>query len=327
MSSLGMTVNRYILQQEHRYHEATGEFSEILTQIVTAAKLVSREVNKAGLVEILGFTGTRNTSDEEQRKLDVYANEIFKQALSQNCYVSAIASEEDPDVVVPPPQERPGRYVVSLDPLDGSSNIDVNVSIGTIFSIHRQISPDGKGDQDLLQLPRNQMGAGYVLYGSSTMLVYSTGRGVQGFTLDPSLGEFLLSHENLRMPKRGGYYSTNEGNWWSWPEGVRDYVAHLKDPAPHGGKPYSLRYVGSLVADFHRTLLYGGIFMYPTAKMRLLYEAAPLAFIAEHAGGRASDGEHPILDIQPTSLHQRIPLYIGSTEDVAEAESFLRRRR
>jgi fructose-1,6-bisphosphatase I len=332
MSQLGMTVSRYIIQQEHLFPEATGELSEILTQIVTAAKVVTREVRKAGLVEILGFTGTTNPHGEEQQKLDVLANRTFIEALSRNCYISVIASEEERDMVFPGEQVRPAHYAISLDPLDGSSNIDANVSIGTIFSIHRRITTDGASSlADLLQPGSRQVVAGYVLYGSSTMLVYSSGHGVQGFTLDPSVGEFLLSHEDMRVPARGNYYSVNEGNAAFWDEGVRRYVNRLKS-RENGRGPYSLRYIGSLVADFHRTLLYGGIFMYPldyknprkpSGKLRLLYEAAPLAFLARHAGGLASDGRRDILDIEPESLHQRVPLFMGSLDDVREAERFV----
>jgi fructose-1,6-bisphosphatase I len=337
MSELGTSVNRYILQQQHRFPDARGDFSEIMTQIAAAAKVVSREVRKAGLVDILGFTGTRNVQGEKQKKLDIFANEAFIEALSQNCHIAALASEEDEDIVQTPRQERSRRYVVSVDPLDGSSNIDVNVSVGTIFSVHRRVS-DGETAtaEDLLQPGSRQAAAGYVLYGSSTMLVYSTGYNVQGFTLDPSVGEFLLSHENMRIPARGRIYSVNEGNAAFWDERVCRYVTHLKRNTNANGKPYSLRYIGSLVADFHRTLLYGGIFLYPldyktpgkpSGKLRLLYEAAPLAYVAKSAGGRASDGTRDILDIQPERLHQRVPLFIGSPEDVAEAEAFMRGER
>lgn len=337
MSDLGTSVNRYILQQQHRFPEARGEFSEIMTQIAAAAKIVSREVRKAGLVDILGFAGTSNVQGEEQQKLDIYANQTFIKALSQNCHIAALATEEDEEIIQTPKQPRPRRYVVSLDPLDGSSNIDVNVSIGTIFSIHRRISDGEEGKpEDLLQPGSAQVGAGYVLYGSSTMLVYSTGYAVQGFTLDPSVGEFLLSHENMRIPPRGKVYSANEGNAAFWDHSLVRYLAHLKGNGNANGKPYSLRYIGSLVADFHRTLLYGGIFLYPldyknpeqpSGKLRLLYEAAPLAFVARTAGGRASDGTRDILDIQPEYLHQRVPLFIGSPEDVAEAEAFVQGKR
>jgi len=327
----GMTINTYILKQQHKYPEATGELTDLLTQIVLAAKIVSREVNKAGLVRILGLTGEENVHGEKVQKLDAFANDTFTASLSRNCRVSVIASEETEEVYFPPEQSRQGKYAVSIDPLDGSSNIDANVSIGTIFSIHRRITtgPQAKVE-DVLQRGRNQVAAGYILYGSSTMLVYSTGYDVCGFTLDPSLGEFLLSHEKITIPPRGKYYSANEGNWKYWDEPVRKYVSSLKGEGK--GKPYSLRYIGSLVADFHRTLLYGGIFLYPrdnknpekpTGKLRLLYEAAPLAFVVEKAGGKASDGTRNILDIPPETIHQRVPLIIGSKEDVEEAETYI----
>jgi len=291
-----------------------------------------REVTKAGLVNILGKTGNRNVQGEEVMKLDEFANDVIYKALDHTGHLCIMTSEEDEGPRHIPDHYPCGKYVLNYDPLDGSSNIDVNVSIGTIFSIHRRISNgNSHGDErDCLQPGNCQVAAGYIIYGPSTMFVYTTGQGVHGFTYDPSVGEFLLSHEDIRMPERGQIYSINEGNWNRWESGIQDYVTHLKGNGD--GRPYSARYVGSLVADVHRNLLYGGIFLYPAdqknkqGKLRLLYEASPLAFIAEQAGGAASDGHRRILDLIPESLHQRTPLVIGSTEDVREAESFIQRK-
>ncbi len=331
---LGISCNRFIYNEQRQFPQATGEFSEILAQLVLAAKIVSREVNKAGLAKILGTAGDHNVHGEEVQKLDVFANEHFIRALSDNCHVSVIASEENEGLIHTDQDlfNRPGKYAVALDPLDGSSNIDVNVSIGTIWSIHRRVSDGDVGeDADLLQPGFKQLAAGYVLYGSSTMLVYTVGRGVHGFTLDPSLGEFLLSHHDIRMPKHGAIYSVNEGNAHLWQPETRTWVDRLKGGTNPAGKPYSLRYIGSLVSDFHRTLFKGGIFAYPMdfkdpanprGKLRLLYEAAPIGMIAENAGGRASDGVRRILDLVPASLHQRTAFFVGSDVDVRFAESF-----
>lgn len=334
MHQTGKTVHQFIIEQQYRVPEATGEFTDIMNQIVLGAKLVNREVNKAGLVEILGLTGETNVQGEEVQKLDDFANETFIRALENHARIAVIASEEEPEVIRTPVSEsRPGKYALALDPLDGSSNIDVNVSIGTIFSIHRRVSEGIHGTpDDILQPGSKQVAAGYILYGSSTMLVYTTGPMVNGFTLDPGVGEFLLSHQNMRIPERGKHYSINEGNANYWDESTRRWVAWLKEKDADSGRPYSLRYIGSLVADFHRTLLYGGIFAYPLdykkpekprGKLRLLYEAAPLALVCEAAGGRASDGTRRILDIEPAELHQRVPLYIGGKAEVERAESFL----
>ena len=331
----GVTASRFIMNEQRLFPGASGEFSEILTQIVLAAKVVSREVNRAGLAGILGSHGATNVQGEKVQKLDVYANDHFIGALSDNCHISVIASEENEELIQVDPNvnHRPGKYAVAIDPLDGSSNIDVNVSIGTIWSIHRRISDGPEGNPgDILQPGTQQLAAGYVLYGSSTMLVYTVGRGVHGFTLDPSVGEFILSHPDMCMPKRGSIYSVNEGNYPYWEAPTKKWVQALKGTNNPGGRPGSLRYIGSLVADFHRTLFKGGIFAYPLdhripdrprGKLRLLYEAAPMAMIAENAGGRASDGTRRILDIQPTELHERVPLYLGSEDDVRFAESFL----
>lgn len=332
---LGIPLSRHIMEQQKLHAQATGELSGLLQQILLAAKIISREVNKAGLAEILGMTGHENSHGEQVRKLDAYANDVLIKALDHCGHLCIMASEEN-DEAIPIPERFPtGKYAIAFDPLDGSSNIDANVCIGTIFSIHRKISTVERGDvSDLLQPGHRQVAAGYIVYGPSTMLVYSTGEGVHGFTLDPSVGEFLLSHPNIQMPSTGTYYSVNEGNSIYWNEATRRYVEHLKGTSNRHGKPYLTRYIGSLVADFHRTLLYGGVFLYPAdykdpkrpkGKLRLLYEAAPLAFLAEQAGGRASTGHERILDIVPTDLHQRVPLIIGSALDVAEAEEFLRR--
>lgn len=331
MSRLGMTLSRHIREQQRDYPEATGELTGLLTQIALAAKVIAREVNKAGLVNILGFTGEKNVQGEQVTKLDVFAHQTMTEALEASGHVCVLASEEVAEPILPGPGHARGQYVVLFDPLDGSSNIDINITIGTIFSIQRRVSQGTDGTlEDLLQPGLRQVAAGYVVYGSSTMFVYTTGHGVHGYTLDPSLGEFLLSHPNIQMPKRGSTYSANEGNYHSWSPGVRQYVDGLKDPQR---KPYKGRYVGTLVADFHRTLLTGGIFLYPAdmsnpqkpaGKLRLLYEASPLAFVAQQAGGRASTGMEDILSLQPAQLHQRVPLIIGSADDVTAAEDAIR---
>ena len=326
-----VTIERHIIEQERKFPAATGALSSILYEIALAAKIISREVNMAGLVDVLGATDATNVHGENVRKLDMFAHEVIFKALDHGGHLCAMASEEAEDVIPIPDKFPTGNYVLLYDPLDGSSNIDANVSIGTIFSIHRKVSAGERGcEQDCLQAGRKQVAAGYVVYGSSTMLVYSTGTGVHGFTLDPSIGEFLLSHPDIRIPVPGDrIYSVNEGNTTRWTEGQRRLVEHLKGVDGGKQKACSGRYIGSLVADFHRNLLYGGIFMYPAdtkspnGKLRLLYEAAPLAFIAEAAGGRASDGNRNILDIEPTRLHQRVPLYIGSRDLVDLAEQYV----
>jgi fructose-1,6-bisphosphatase I len=333
-AKIGIPLSRHIMEEQKLHAQATGGFSGLLQQILLAAKIISREVSKAGLAEILGLTGEENVQGEEVRKLDAFANDVIINALDHCGHLCIMASEENETVIEIPDKYRCGKYVVAFDPLDGSSNIDVNVNIGTIFSIHRKISEGERGEMaDLVQPGNRQVAAGYILYGPSTMLIYTTGAGVHGFTLDPSIGEFLLSHPNIQMPASGMYYSINEGNALSWNEPTRKYVEYLKSPQNGRGKPYSTRYIGSLVADFHRTLLYGGIFMYPAdyrdpkkprGKLRLLYEAAPLAFIAEQAGGRATTGTERILDIVPSNLHERVPLIMGSQTEVREAEEFMR---
>ncbi|MCB0792925.1 MAG: class 1 fructose-bisphosphatase [Flavobacteriales bacterium] len=315
------TLAEFIVERQKDFPFATGDLSRLLTSIRLAAKLVNREVNKAGLVdEILGETNVHNIQGERQQKLDVYANERFISAMRNQGEVCAIASEENDDpIIFDHPISRDGKYVVAMDPLDGSSNIDVNVSIGTIFSIYRRLDPNKVTLDDFLQPGTQQVAAGYVIYGSSTMLVYTTGHGVNGFTLDPSIGVFCLSHADMKIPNDGSIYSVNEGNYFDFPENVRRYIDDCKR------SKLSARYIGSLVADFHRNLLKGGIYMYPSTakapkgKLRLLYEANPLAFIMEQAGGLASDGNQRILEVQPTELHQRCPLFIGSKAMVEAA--------
>jgi fructose-1,6-bisphosphatase I len=333
MGKRGMNVQRHIIEQERQYPQATGSLTGLLMDLIYAAKVISREVNKAGLVNILGLTGDKNIHGEEVKKLDEYANDKLYNAMDHGGHLCIMASEER-DQVIPIPDEFPkGKYVLLFDPLDGSSNIDANVNIGTIFSIHRKKTDGENGKlEDCLQKGRDQVAAGYIVYGSSTMLVYTTGQGVNGYTLDPSVGEFLLSHEDIKIPTKGKIYSINEGNTNFWDEGTKKYISYLKEKDPATGRPYSLRYIGSLVADFHRNLLYGGIFLYPTdykdpkkpkGKLRLLYEASPLAFIVEQAGGLAITGKENIMDVQPTELHQKVPLIIGSKEDVLTYQKFV----
>ena len=331
MSKSVITIDRHIIDQERQHPEATGAFSSLLYDIALAAKLIAREVRSAGLVDILGGTDERNVSGDQVQKLDLWAHEAIFKALDHTGHLACMASEES-ETFLPIPEQFPtGDYALIYDPLDGSSNIDANVSIGTIFSIHRKRSHHQRGcEQDCVQPGRNQVAAGYVLYGQATMLVYTTGQGVHGFTLDPSICEFLLSHPNMKLPARPQrIYSVNEGNYIMWSESQRRFVDYLKGVDGTNDKPFSSRYIGSLVADFHRTLLYGGIFMYPAdnknprGKLRICYEGAPFAFLAEQAGGRASDGERNVMDIEPRSLHDRSPLYLGSTEFVDMAEKFL----
>jgi fructose-1,6-bisphosphatase I len=321
----GWTLERHILEEQRLHKDATGEFTRLFQQIALAGKIIASRVNQAGLAGVLGVTGEVNVQGETVQKLDVFANRTLIHCLEAGGQVCLMASEEVDDPIPIPTQYPRGKYVLMFDPLDGSSNIDVNISIGTIFSVHKRVSDGDPGMHDCLQPGYKQVAAGYVIYGSSTMFVYTTGKRVHGFTLDPSVGEFFLSHPDLRIPERGAIYSVNEGNEAKWNEKVRGWVKHLKTPDKSSGRPYSARYVGTLVGDFHRTLLKGGIFAYPaddknpTGKLRLLYEASPLAFVAAAAGGDASTGKERILDVQPTELHQRVPLYIGSKQDVADA--------
>lgn len=323
-------LSRKIREDERRHPEATGAFSNLLEHIALAAKVISREVNKAGLVDLNGFTGETNVQGEEVRKLDEYANETLINMLRQSGYLAGMASEEEEDVLSVEEPRPSSKYMVLFDPLDGSSNIDANVSVGTIFSIiQKDDVSDRVTQEDFLKPGRQQVAAGYVVYGSSTMLVYTTGNGVHGFTLDSSVGEFLLSHPDIQTPSKGKIFSFNMGNLGRLDEGTSSYLRYLTSENRPEGRPYSLRYIGSLVSDFHRNLLYGGIFLYPAdrkvpdGKLRLLYEASPLAFIVEQAGGRASTGWQDILDVEPEELHQRVPLFIGSREDVDEAEAFV----
>ncbi|MDR4497942.1 MAG: class 1 fructose-bisphosphatase [Candidatus Scalindua sp.] len=333
MGNTGMTAQRHIIGQERKYSQATGSLTGLLMDLIYASKVISREVNKAGIADVLGITGTKNIHGEEVKKLDEYANDRLFQAMDHGGHLCIMASEEQ-DEIIPIPDEFPkGKYVLLFDPLDGSSNIDVNVSIGTIFSIHRKKSDGENGKlEDCLQKGRDQVAAGYIIYGSSTMLVFTTGQGVNGYTLDPSVGEFILSHEDIKTPSKGIMYSINEGNANFWDEGTKKYIRYLKEKDTASGRPYSLRYIGSLVADFHRNLLQGGIFLYPAdfkdpmkpkGKLRLLYEASPLAFIVEQAGGIATDGKNNILDIQPAELHQKVPLIIGCKKDVLKYQEFV----
>lgn len=329
---LGMTLNEFIIRRQSDFKYATGELSRLLSHMVVAAKIVNREVNKAGLVDILGDVGIINTQGEAQQKLDVYANGQFIQALRASAEVCGMASEENDQIITfDNVMEKDGKYIVCIDPLDGSSNIDVNVSIGTIFSIYRRLSQRGHQavTDDFLQEGIKQVAGGYVIYGSSTMMVYTTGSGVNGFTLDPSIGEFCLSHADIRIPENGTLYSVNEGNLTKFDASIRNYITYAQQNDEQTHRPYKARYIGSLVADFHRNLLKGGVFIYPKTtdalhgKLRLLYEANPLAFIVEQAGGMAVDGVNRILDIKPDGVHQRTPLIIGSTNMVKKVMEFV----
>ncbi len=318
---VGSNLDRFIMRNQEDFPFASGELSQLIRDLAYAGKVVNREINRAGLADITGAYGAENVQGEAQQNLDVAADIRFTRALKKGGEVAAIISEEVEDVIdLNNPR---AKYIVAIDPLDGSSNIDVNVSVGTIFSIYRRVSPMGSPviNEDVLQPGKDQVAAGYILYGSSTMFVYTTGKGVNGFTYEPSLGEYILSHQNMKIPKKGAIYSVNEGASASFPEEVKAYIASCKQ------REYSARYIGSLVADFHRNVLKGGIYIYPSTakapngKLRLMYECNALAFIAEEAGGKATDGTQRILDIQPTSLHQRVPFFVGSKEMVKEAST------
>jgi len=326
------TLNDFIILRQKDFPYAKGELSSLLHHIGTAAKMVNKKINKAGLVDIIGRSGEVNIQGENQQKLDVYADEVFINALYSSGECCGVATEENQnEIVFSETFAKNGKYIVCMDPLDGSSNIDYNVSVGSIFSIYRRITPRGEKvrNEDFLQEGSKQVAAGYIIYGSSTMLVYSTGNGVNGFTLDPSIGEFCLSHLDIRTPEDGSIYSVNEGNYIHFPEGIKKYIKYCQEIDKDTGRPYSSRYIGSLVSDFHRNLLKGGIFLYPgnvtapMGKLRLVYECNPIAFIASQAGGLASNGKDNLLEIIPTSLHQRSPFYAGSINMVRKTEEFL----
>ena len=331
MSQKNQTLGEFIIENQTSFKYTSGELSRLINSIRLAAKVVNYEVNKAGLVDILGAAGDQNIQGENQQKLDVYANEKFIQTLTNRNIVCGIASEEEDDFITINSQDEnnQNKYIVLMDPLDGSSNIDVNVSVGTIFSIYRRVTPVGTPVtlEDFLQKGNQQVAAGYVIYGTSTMLVYTTGDGVNGFTLNPAIGTFYLSHPNMQFPEDGQIYSVNEGNYIRFPQGIKDYIKYCQ--LEEGDRPYTSRYIGSLVSDFHRNMIKGGVYMYPessrypTGKLRLLYETNPMAFIAEQANGKASDGFNRILDLKPTQLHQRVPFVCGSKNMVEKVEEFM----
>jgi len=326
------TLNDFIILKQKDFPYAKGELSSLLHHIGTAAKMVNKKINKAGLVDIVGSSGEVNVHGENQQKLDIFADDVFIGSLLSSGECCGVATEENEnEIVFSDASASRGKYIVCIDPLDGSSNIDFNVSVGTIFSIYRRITQRGEKvrNEDFLQNGSKQVAAGYIIYGSSTMLVYSTGNGVNGFTLDPSIGEFCLSHPNINTPPNGSIYSINEGNYIHFPEGVKNYIKYCQEIDKTSGRPYTSRYIGSLASDFHRNLLKGGIFLYPEnekapeGKLRLIYECNPIAFIALQAGGYASDGKQNILDISPLSLHQRSPFYVGSKNMVNKILEFL----
>ena len=328
-----LTLNEFIINRQTEHPEAKGDLSRLLHHIGIAAKIVNKKINKAGLVDILGEAGEVNVQGEDVKKLDVFANDHFMAAIKASGEVCAVASEENQEIITfDNGLSRDGQYIVCMDPLDGSSNIEVNVSVGTIFSIYRRLSPGGEQADlsDFLQPGIRQVAAGYVIYGSSTMLVYTTGEGVDGFTLDPGIGEFCLSHPRIRTPDTGKIYSINEGNYVHFPMGVKKYIKYCQEIDPDTDRPYTSRYIGSLVSDFHRNLLKGGIFIYPETqaapegKLRLIYECNPIAFIAEQAGGAASNGTIRTVEQVPATLHQRVPFYVGSRAMVDRVHGFLK---
>ncbi len=331
MTERNKTLGEFIIEKQEDFKYSSGELSRLINSIRLAAKVVNYKVNKAGLVDIVGAVGEQNIQGEDQQKLDVFANDTFIQTLINREIVCGIASEESDDFIIIKGKDEchNNKYVVLMDPLDGSSNIDVNVSVGTIFSVFRRVTPIGSPVtiEDFLQPGINQVAAGYVIYGTSTMLVYTTGRGVNGFTLNPAIGTFYLSHPNMQFPEDGNIYSINEGNYVHFPQGVKDYIKYCQ--LEEGDRPYTSRYIGSLVSDIHRNIIKGGIYIYPTSskapngKLRLLYECNPMAFLAEQAGGKASDGYQRIMEIQPTELHQRVPFFCGSKNMVTKAEEFM----
>jgi fructose-1,6-bisphosphatase I len=331
MQKRNQTLGEFVIDKQEEFKYSSGELTRIINSIRLAAKVVNYKVNKAGLVDIIGAFGAQNIQGEDQQKLDVYANEVFIQNLINREIVCGIASEENDDFITVQGSDNGhnNKYVVLMDPLDGSSNIDVNVSVGTIFSVYRRVTPIGSPVtiDDFLQPGINQVAAGYVIYGTSTMLVYTTGHGVNGFTLNPAIGTFYLSHPNMTFKKDGNIYSINEGNYTHFPQGVKDYIKYCQ--TDEEDRPYTSRYIGSLVSDLHRNMIKGGIYIYPTSakapkgKLRLLYEGNPMAFIAEQAGGKASDGVERIMEIVPTELHQRVPFFCGSYNMVEKAEEFM----
>jgi len=331
MSQKNQTLGEFIIEHQSSFKYTSGELSRLINSIRLAAKVVNYEVNKAGLVDIIGAAGDTNIQGEDQQKLDVYANEKFIQTLTNRNIVCGIASEEEDDFISinSLDENNQNKYIVLIDPLDGSSNIDVNVSVGTIFSIYRRVTPVGTPVtiDDFLQKGSQQVAAGYVVYGTSTMIVYSTGHGVNGFTLNPAIGTFYLSHPNMQFPEDGHIYSVNEGNYIHFPQGIKNYIKYCQ--MEEGDRPYTSRYIGSLVSDFHRNMIKGGIYLYPKSsknpngKLRLLYECNPMAFLAEQANGKATDGLHRVLDIKPTELHQRVPFVCGSKNMVDKVEEFM----
>ena len=331
MEERNKTLGEFIIEKQEEFKYSSGELSRLINSIRLAAKVVNYKVNKAGLVDITGAVGSQNIQGEDQQKLDVFANDTFIQTLINREIVCGIASEENDDFIVIKGKDEchNNKYVVLMDPLDGSSNIDVNVPVGTIFSIYRRVTPIGTPVtlDDFLQPGDAQVAAGYVIYGTSTMLVYTTGHGVNGFTLNPAIGTFYLSHPNMQFPEDGNIYSVNEGNYVHFPQGVKDYIKHCQREEEN--RPYTSRYIGSLAADIHRNMIKGGIYLYPTSskapkgKLRLLYECNPMAFIAEQAGGKASDGFGRIMEIKPTELHERVPFFCGSSNMVTKAEEFM----
>ncbi|WP_081208489.1 class 1 fructose-bisphosphatase [Salegentibacter sediminis] len=333
MAKQYQTLGEFIIDNQADFPYSSGELSRLINSIRLAAKVVNHEVNKAGLVDIIGAYGETNIQGEDQQKLDVYANQKFIQTLTNREIVCGIASEENDDFITISGcnNDHKNKYVVLMDPLDGSSNIDVNVSVGTIFSVYRRVTPIGTPvtKEDFLQPGNKQVAAGYIIYGTSTMLVYTTGHGVNGFTLNPALGSWYLSHPDMKFPENGRIYSINEGNYVHFPEGVKKYIKYCQEE--DDDRPYTSRYIGSMVSDIHRNMIKGGIFIYPKSskafngKLRLLYECNPMAYIIEQAGGKASDGYSRIMDIQPTELHQRAPFFAGSKKMVEKAEEFMRK--
>ena len=335
MTKHNKTLGEFIINKQSEFKYSSGELTRLINSIRLAGKIVNHEVNKAGLVDILGTAGEENIQGEDQQKLDVYANEVFIKNLVNREIVCGIASEEEDDFISIQGNnnKNENKYVVLIDPLDGSSNIDVNVSVGTIFSIYRRITPVGTPVtiEDFLQPGKNQVAAGYIVYGTSTMIVYSTGHGVNGFTLNPAIGTYYLSHPNMQFPDKGYIYSVNEGNYVHFPKGVKEYIKYCQEEEED--RPYTSRYIGSLVSDFHRNMIKGGIYFYPSTskspngKLRLLYECNPIAFLAERAGGKASDGFNRILDIKPSKLHQRVPFFCGNKDMVDKLEAFMQKNK